>query len=194
MNIISSFWCQGSVQSKVSSGNNKTKSIFLFSLLWAQTIEPKKEVGLSECQTTSTGWRGRFQHEQTGLELLNCPPVLKVQRNRVPIPITFVENIYTTRRGSFTTTLPVALWAAEKTYYNSTTQTCQPGKVCGDHTQEVWAVTQAVGCGIVKCGNIHNLRRLPRLLSLLTLNVDSCWCYDEDNNMPQGWENSKCHF
>ncbi|GAQ89259.1 hypothetical protein KFL_005040030 [Klebsormidium nitens] len=43
------------------------------------------------------------------------------------------------------------LWAGESIYYNRTSNTCTPGKVCGHYTAIVWAKTTQLGCAVVAC-------------------------------------------
>ncbi|XP_072168970.1 uncharacterized protein [Diadema setosum] len=54
-------------------------------------------------------------------------------------------------------------WYDEYQYYDYDTGSCQAGKVCGHYTQNVWASTYAVGCGLTFCpqatdadGNTYN--------------------------------------
>eukprot|EP00243_Klebsormidium_subtile_P012177 TRINITY_DN7296_c0_g1_i1.p1 TRINITY_DN7296_c0_g1~~TRINITY_DN7296_c0_g1_i1.p1 ORF type:complete len:483 (+),score=106.90 TRINITY_DN7296_c0_g1_i1:465-1913(+) len=43
------------------------------------------------------------------------------------------------------------LWSAESVYYNITSNTCTPGKVCGHYTAIVWAKSTQLGCAVVAC-------------------------------------------
>ncbi|CAL9052069.1 unnamed protein product [Musa banksii] len=45
----------------------------------------------------------------------------------------------------------VESWAAERDNYNSSDNSCAPGKMCGHFTQIVWNSTARVGCARVEC-------------------------------------------
>ncbi|ESN95914.1 hypothetical protein HELRODRAFT_178829 [Helobdella robusta] len=51
----------------------------------------------------------------------------------------------------------VNLWNAEKVDYNLASNSCNANKVCGHYTQEVWASSYKVGCGMTQCANLENL-------------------------------------
>lgn len=57
------------------------------------------------------------------------------------------ENIFQGGAGWFTATDATKLWGDEVANYNLTTNTCNPGAVCGHFTQVVWYTTQRIGCG-----------------------------------------------
>ena len=46
---------------------------------------------------------------------------------------------------------PVADWADEAQWYSFSTNSCQAGKVCGHHTQIIWADSTRLGCGYATC-------------------------------------------
>lgn len=48
-------------------------------------------------------------------------------------------------------TAAVQLWVSEKAYYNYSSNTCAPGKVCGHYTQVVWRSSVRLGCAKVRC-------------------------------------------
>lgn len=63
------------------------------------------------------------------------------------------ENLHWRSGGRDTPTSAIAGWLAEKQFFDPTTNTCAPGKVCGHYTQMVWRSTRFVGCGMTTCGN-----------------------------------------
>lgn len=63
------------------------------------------------------------------------------------------ENIYGTS-GTATGADAVNLWAAEKQYYNYSTNSCAAGQICGHYTQLVWSTSTHVGCAISTCPSL----------------------------------------
>ncbi|KAI9177340.1 hypothetical protein LWI28_013947 [Acer negundo] len=55
--------------------------------------------------------------------------------------------------GNLSGKAAVGLWVSEKTDYDTITNTCRDGKVCGHYTQVVWQDSQHLGCGEVQCKN-----------------------------------------
>ena len=47
----------------------------------------------------------------------------------------------------------VGLWVNEKSNYDSNSNTCAAGNVCGHYTQVVWENSLRLGCGKVRCDN-----------------------------------------
>ncbi|XVE94080.1 hypothetical protein REPUB_Repub01dG0249900 [Reevesia pubescens] len=45
----------------------------------------------------------------------------------------------------------VKMWIGERAYYNSNSNTCAAGQMCGHYTQVVWHNTVRVGCAKVRC-------------------------------------------
>jgi len=45
----------------------------------------------------------------------------------------------------------VDAWGNEKKDYDYTSNSCQPGAMCGHYTQLVWRDTKSVGCGVAAC-------------------------------------------
>ncbi|HEY4176475.1 MAG TPA: CAP domain-containing protein [Kofleriaceae bacterium] len=62
----------------------------------------------------------------------------------------FGENAYGSSGGA-TGPAAVQSWAAEKTDYTYSSNTCGAGKICGHYTQLVWRATTKVGCAIHTC-------------------------------------------
>lgn len=48
-------------------------------------------------------------------------------------------------------------WDSEKQYYDYSTNSCADGQMCGHYTQNVWAGSTTVGCG-VRCRESHLTR------------------------------------
>ncbi|XP_071958594.1 peptidase inhibitor 16-like [Antedon mediterranea] len=48
-------------------------------------------------------------------------------------------------------------WNDEDQYYDYDTNSCATGEVCGHYTQNVWASTEGIGCGIRFCSSITGL-------------------------------------
>ncbi|KAH7673602.1 Cysteine-rich secretory protein-related protein [Dioscorea alata] len=63
------------------------------------------------------------------------------------------ENIFWGSWTGYTVRDAVNSWASEKKYYNYTSNTCQPGRVCGHYTQIVWRDSNKIGCARVNCNN-----------------------------------------
>uniref|UniRef100_A0A0D9VFX7 Protein kinase domain-containing protein n=1 Tax=Leersia perrieri TaxID=77586 RepID=A0A0D9VFX7_9ORYZ len=62
------------------------------------------------------------------------------------------ENIFWgSGGGNWTAADAVAMWAAEKQYYNCSDDSCAAGLVCTHYKQMVWAKTTKVGCAVVNC-------------------------------------------
>ena len=62
------------------------------------------------------------------------------------------ENVYGSS-GAASGTDAVALWVSEEANYDYATNTCNG--VCGHYTQDVWAATVYLGCGISNCPNLQ---------------------------------------
>jgi len=45
----------------------------------------------------------------------------------------------------------VRLWTNEASFYNTHSNTCMAGKICGHYTQVVWNTSQELGCGVAYC-------------------------------------------
>lgn len=64
------------------------------------------------------------------------------------------ENIFWYRENNmWSLGKVVTRWFEERFNYDSKTNTCATGKMCGHYTQIVWRSTTAVGCARVKCSN-----------------------------------------
>ncbi|KAJ0522254.1 putative CAP domain-containing protein [Helianthus annuus] len=55
--------------------------------------------------------------------------------------------------GEFSGSDAVKLWVDEKPYYNYTSNSCTPSKMCGHYTQVVWKKSIRIGCARVKCAS-----------------------------------------
>ena len=53
--------------------------------------------------------------------------------------------------GDMAGTGAVSMWVDEKAFYDYSSNTCQPGKVCGHYTQVVWSDSLRLGCAKVRC-------------------------------------------
>lgn len=51
----------------------------------------------------------------------------------------------------------VDYWAAERFYYDYSTNSCRAGKSCGHYTQIVWRDTIEVGCAKARCSNSEEI-------------------------------------
>jgi hypothetical protein len=78
------------------------------------------------------------------------------------------ENIYFSRGPNYLSTYAASSgavdgWNSEKQIYNYNGNQCSPKQndpflwTCGHYTQNIWANTQNVGCGIAYCPNMQNL-------------------------------------
>ncbi|EOA32695.1 hypothetical protein CARUB_v10015993mg [Capsella rubella] len=64
------------------------------------------------------------------------------------------ENIFWYRRKkTWSLEKVVTRWFEERFNYDTKTNTCASGEMCGHYTQMVWRATRAVGCARVKCDN-----------------------------------------
>jgi len=64
------------------------------------------------------------------------------------------ENLFAGTYSNYDINTAVTSWAAERQYYDYTTNTCQTGKQCGHYTQIVWSNSERVGCGIAYCDSL----------------------------------------
>ncbi|PZR10803.1 MAG: hypothetical protein DI536_19200 [Archangium gephyra] len=60
------------------------------------------------------------------------------------------ENLHASSREP-TITEVIQGWAAEKSDYTYTTNTCRVGKQCGHYTQVVWRSSVGIGCATQRC-------------------------------------------
>ncbi|KAM6185099.1 peptidase inhibitor 16 [Rhynchocyon petersi] len=67
------------------------------------------------------------------------------------------ENLFAVTGDSMDVELAVSEWHREFSYYNYTTGTCEPGRMCGHYTQVVWAKSEKVGCGTHLCLKLQNV-------------------------------------
>ncbi|KAF5893493.1 peptidase inhibitor 16-like, partial [Clarias magur] len=65
------------------------------------------------------------------------------------------ESLFMTL-GPLTLNFTVGLWHSERQNYDFYTDSCTPGKLCGDYTQMVWANTTFIGCAAQFCPNVFN--------------------------------------
>lgn len=92
------------------------------SLTWSAEAAKKAEAYVSQC---------KFEHNPNRGE--------------------FGENLAAGTPGAMTTADVVKDWASEAADYDSASNTCRNGKVCGHYTQVVWRNTKAVGCATKLC-------------------------------------------
>ena len=72
------------------------------------------------------------------------------------------ENLYATsirtpNASSYDPSGAVIAWGVERDFYQYSTNTCDPGKVCGHYTQMVWDTSNLLGCAFQDCPIIQNL-------------------------------------
>ncbi len=70
------------------------------------------------------------------------------------------ENIYYANQANYLATSDaltraVNAWNDEKQFYNYNGNQCT--SVCGHYTQNIWATTQYIGCGIAYCPTMQNV-------------------------------------
>ncbi|KAM0937357.1 putative CAP domain-containing protein [Dioscorea sansibarensis] len=63
------------------------------------------------------------------------------------------ENLFNGTWTGYTANDALYSWVSEKQYYNYTSNTCQPGRVCGHYTQIVWRDSTKIGCARANCDN-----------------------------------------
>ncbi|MCL7025682.1 hypothetical protein MKW94_002214 [Papaver nudicaule] len=63
----------------------------------------------------------------------------------------FGENIAYDVSNYFTAANAVARWVSQKTNYNPSTHTCNPGYTCENYKQVVWNNSIGLGCARVNC-------------------------------------------
>ena len=63
------------------------------------------------------------------------------------------ENLFWGSGKAWTPNDAVTMWVAEAKDYKLSTNTCNPGKMCGHYTQVVWKSTTHVGCASVLCND-----------------------------------------
>jgi len=73
------------------------------------------------------------------------------------------ENIFASYGGQATLRDAVNDWNTEQAQYDINSNTCNGGDPynCGHYTQMVWANTTDVGCAIVQCASVPELRGWP---------------------------------
>ena len=113
----------------------------MFELKWNDNLAKRAQDWANDCK------RGhRYQDSCTGTHL--------------------GQNLYYSYNSRYTSsaastmdvTMAVASWDGEKKDYTYSSLSCAAGKVCGHHTQVVWANSKEIGCGIKYCPNgITNL-------------------------------------
>ncbi|KAL3621050.1 hypothetical protein CASFOL_035962 [Castilleja foliolosa] len=63
------------------------------------------------------------------------------------------ENLAKGSSSTFTGVTAVNMWAAEKPYYDYTSNSCTGGNQCLHYTQVVWSSSVQIGCARVQCNN-----------------------------------------
>ncbi|XP_031495607.1 pathogenesis-related protein 1-like [Nymphaea colorata] len=61
------------------------------------------------------------------------------------------ENLFTGSGNDWRPVDAVNMWLSEYQFYDPTTNTCWPDKMCGHYTQMVWRDTERLGCARAEC-------------------------------------------
>ena len=88
--------------------------------------------------------------------------------NRMSKTFSYVgENIFTTTVTVSNYGTVVQDWYNEVDNYHYSSNTCDPGKVCGHYTQVVWANSNSLGCGVMRCQTLQNLPSFKNALMVV---------------------------